>query len=45
MYDSLIILFHTALENNCEIPYSEDMQHKQIIENKMVIINPFERRR
>ncbi len=43
MYDSLII--STALENNCEILYSEDMQHKQIIENKMVIINPFERRR
>ena len=42
-YDSLII--STALENNCKILYSEDMQHKQIIENKTVIINPFERRR
>jgi predicted nucleic acid-binding protein len=38
-YDSLII--STALENNCSILYSEDMQHKQLIENKLTIINPF----
>ncbi|WP_293448833.1 PIN domain-containing protein [Persephonella sp.] len=39
-YDSLII--SSALENRCEVLYSEDMQHKQIIENETVIINPFE---
>ncbi len=30
-YDSLILA--TALENNCTILYSENMQHEQIIEN------------
>ena len=39
-YDSLIIA--TALENNCNILYSEDMHHGQIIENSLKIINPFE---
>jgi len=38
-YDSLIIA--TALENNCKILYSEDMHNKQIIENKLLILNPF----
>ena len=38
-YDSLIIA--TALENKCTILYSEDMQHEQIIENQLKIINPF----
>lgn len=38
-YDSLIIA--TALENSCTILYSEDMQHDQIIENQLKIINPF----
>lgn len=41
-YDSLIIA--SALENNCNILYSEDMQHKQVItlgKNKLTIINPF----
>jgi len=38
-YDSLIIA--TALENGCSVLYSEDMQHKQLIENKLTIINPF----
>jgi len=31
----------SALENGCQIVYSEDMQHKQIIENSLKIINPF----
>jgi len=39
-FDSLIIA--TALENNCQILYSEDMQHNQLIEDKLKIINPFE---
>ncbi len=38
-YDSLIIA--TALENKCTILYSEDMQHGQIIERQLKIINPF----
>ena len=38
-WDSLIIA--SALQNNCSILYSEDMQHNQLIENKLTIINPF----
>jgi predicted nucleic acid-binding protein len=37
--DSMIIA--AALEANCSILYSEDMQHKQVIEKKLTIINPF----
>ena len=38
-YDSLII--SSALENNCNILYTEDMHHGQNIENILKIINPF----
>lgn len=38
-YDSLILA--TALENSCTILYSEDMQHEQLIENNLTIVNPF----
>ncbi len=38
LWDSMILA--SALENNCSILYSEDMQHNQIIENKLKIINP-----
>jgi len=38
-YDSLIIA--SALENNCSILYSEDMQDGQIIEKRLKIVNPF----
>jgi predicted nucleic acid-binding protein len=38
-YDSLIIA--SALENNCNILYTEDMQHSQFIENSLKILNPF----
>lgn len=38
-WDSLIIA--SALENSCNIVYSEDMQHNLIVENKLKIINPF----
>jgi predicted nucleic acid-binding protein len=37
-WDSLIIA--TALESNCNALYSEDMQHDQVIENQLRIINP-----
>ncbi|MFZ2725269.1 MAG: PIN domain-containing protein [Methylococcaceae bacterium] len=38
-WDSLIVA--SALEANCTVLYSEDMQHKQLIENSLTIINPF----
>jgi predicted nucleic acid-binding protein len=37
--DSLIVA--TALEYNCDILFSEDMHHDQLIENQLKIINPF----
>ena len=38
-WDSLIIA--AALDANCATLYSEDMQHGQIIDGKMTILNPF----
>jgi|JI10StandDraft_1071094.scaffolds.fasta_scaffold94146_6 predicted nucleic acid-binding protein len=38
-YDCLIIA--SALENQCSILYSEDMQNGQLIEDKLKIKNPF----
>jgi len=38
-WDSLIVA--SALENDCSILYTEDMQDGQIIEDKLKIINPF----
>lgn len=38
-YDSLIIA--AALEANCKILYSEDMQHNQVIDKQLRIVNPF----
>lgn len=38
-FDSLILA--SALEHDCSILYSEDMQHQQLIENKLTIYNPF----
>jgi predicted nucleic acid-binding protein len=37
-YDSLII--SVALECGCNILYSEDMHHVQLIENRLKIMNP-----
>ena len=37
-WDSLIIA--TALQSDCSILYSEDMQHDQLIEGKLRPINP-----
>jgi len=39
-WDSLIIA--SALKDNCSILYTEDLQHEQVIEGKLKIINPFE---
>ncbi|WP_457569338.1 PIN domain-containing protein [Desulfurobacterium sp.] len=38
-WDSLIIA--SALESECSVLYTEDMQHGQVIENRLKIINPF----
>lgn len=38
-WDSLIIA--SALENNCSVLYTEDMQDGQIIDNELTIVNPF----
>lgn len=38
-WDSLIIA--AALESNCSILYTEDMQHGQVIEKRLTLINPF----
>jgi len=38
-WDSLIVA--SALETECEQLYTEDMQHGQVIENRLHVINPF----
>lgn len=38
-YDSLIL--SATLEARCEILYSEDMAHNQLIEDRLRIVNPF----
>ena len=38
-WDSLVIT--SALENDCTMLYSEDLQSDQIIEKKLKIVNPF----
>lgn len=38
-YDSLIIA--SALQNECSILYSEDLQHNQKIEKTLTILHPF----
>ena len=39
LFDGIIIA--AALEADCDILYSEDMQNEQIIEDKIKIVNPF----
>lgn len=39
-YDSLILA--ASLEKTCRFLYSEDMQHQQIIDQQLTIVNPFE---
>jgi predicted nucleic acid-binding protein len=38
-WDSLIVA--SALENHCSVLYTEDLQHNQLIENSLKIVNPF----
>lgn len=37
-WDSLIVA--SALENQCTRLYSEDLQHNQLIENTLIVVNP-----
>jgi predicted nucleic acid-binding protein len=39
IWDSLIVA--TALKGHCTVLYSEDLQHKQLIENRVLVLNPF----
>ncbi|MGU7782715.1 PIN domain-containing protein [Burkholderia sp. PU8-34] len=38
-YDSCMIAF--ALLEDCEVLYSEDMQHGQVIGDRLTVVNPF----
>ena len=38
-FDSLVIAM--ALESNCKMLYTEDMQHGQILEKRITLWNPF----
>ena len=40
IFDSIIIA--SALDADCNVLYSEDMQHGQLIERKLKIVNPFQ---
>jgi predicted nucleic acid-binding protein len=39
IFDSIIIA--SAIETDCEILYSEDMQHNMLVDRQLKIINPF----
>jgi len=39
IFDSFIVA--SALEYNCDILYTEDLQHMLIVEDKLRIINPY----
>ncbi len=38
-WDSLIAA--SALENGCSVLFTEDMQHGQVINNRLKVVNPF----
>ena len=38
-FDSLIVA--TALEAGCDTLYTEDLQHRQIIDGRLTVSNPF----
>jgi predicted nucleic acid-binding protein len=42
-YDSVIVA--SALSARCKTLYSEDLQHRQIIEKRLTVINPFAKTR
>ena len=39
LFDSIVVA--SALEANCHILYSEDLQHGLVVEKRLEIINPF----
>ncbi len=39
LFDSIIVA--ASLEASCNILYSEDLQHNQVVENRLTIVNPF----
>ncbi len=39
LFDSIVVAL--ALEANCQVLYSEDMQHELIVEKQLKIVNPF----
>lgn len=39
VYDSLILA--AALDAGCKVLYSEDLQHGQVIEGQLTVVNPF----
>lgn len=39
MFDAVIVA--SALMSNCDILYSEDMQHNLLVNNQLRVINPF----
>jgi len=39
LFDGLIVA--SALEANCDVLYSEDMQHGQVVETSLKIVNPY----
>lgn len=43
LYDAMIVA--SALENGCRVLYSEDLQHGQVIEKRLKVINPFAKER
>jgi len=38
---NILIYLATAIQNDCNILFSEDMHNQHLIENKLKIINPF----
>lgn len=39
LFDSIIVA--ASLESNCEVLYSEDMQHGLVVNGTLTIVNPF----
>lgn len=39
LFDAVIVA--ACIEGNCDILYSEDMQHKLVVDKRLTIINPF----
>ncbi len=38
-WDALIVA--AAIDSGCDILYSEDMQHGQIFDDRLTVVNPF----